>query len=386
MDASVAETVAKSTRERAANDARADLHELRRQAVNAGRERSRKITKTSRIDPRTGEIRYNPAGRLMRDWYLHVYINDLRVRLGEPAVAIDAQQVEDTTSTLRALRPSARGRHALQAVALLRDTAITDSATAAANTVEKLQDVGTRRAIHHAPDDRFDRDELRIYVTRHWYLRCYQDQVERLTNSQLPLTSVTDAETAQVAAVLHTRMPIRLIGEDGIPLLTAQATVMTEVDVKLAAGGTHLVSSLSSPLNDRDPLESLGSRLPREWNHLDHSAREHWLERAGAQGGDASRAWSHLAEATQNAIIRMYLRAEGPKQNEQPFIGTVIGEPPAQAARAMFAHGVTLVGVSGQAGHSQFFWPDEPDRVQFVTPSAVAPEQASAASASRGTN
>lgn len=343
MDTTVAETVARSTREQAASDARSDLQELRRQAVEAGRERSRKIAKTSRIDPRTGEIRYNPAGRLLRDWYLHVYINQLRARLGEPSVSINAQQVEDTTAMLRRLRPNADGHDALRAVGVLRATAIDDAATAAVDIVEKLRDVGERRAIQHAPDDRFDSDELRIHVTRHWYLRCYQDQIERSTDSQMPLTAVTDAETAQVALVLNTRIPVRFIGENGIPLITDHATAMTEVDRQLALGGTHLVSSLTSPLSHTDPFESLGSRLPREWNRLDNPIREYWLARAGAEPRLASSVWSAVPAEAQTKIIRMYLRAEGPKQNDWPFVGTVIDEPPAVAAQVMFAHGSTLV-------------------------------------------
>src|SRR5687768_11865696 len=132
MDAAVAETVARATRDQAAEDARTDLKELRRQAVEAGRERSRRITKTSRIDPRSGEIRYNPAGRLLRDWYLHVYINQLRSRLGEPAVTIDAQQVEDTTANLRRLRPGSDPSSVFHAVAALRFAANDDAARVAA--------------------------------------------------------------------------------------------------------------------------------------------------------------------------------------------------------------------------------------------------------------
>lgn len=353
MDTTVAETVARSTQEQAATDARADLKELRRQAVEAGRERSRKIAKTSRIDPRTGEIRYNPAGRLLRDWYLHVYINQLRARLGEPSISIDAQQVEDTTAMLRRLRPNADGHDALRAVGVLRNTAIDDAATAAANIVEKLRDVGERRAILHAPDDRFDGDELRIHVTRHWYLRCYQNQIERSTDSQMPLTSVTEAETAQVAMVLHTRIPVRLIADNGIPLITAHATAMTEVDRRLALGGTHLVSSSTSPLSPTDPFETLGSRLPRDWNRLDDVTREYWLDRAGAGPRLAPSTWSTVPDEAQTKIIQMYLRAEGLKKNDWPFVGAVLDEPPAIAARVMFAHGSGLGGAPSSAADRQ---------------------------------
>jgi hypothetical protein len=162
MDAAVAETVAKATRDQATEDARADLKELRRLAVEPGRERSRKITKTTRIDTRTGEIRYNPAGRLLRDWYLHVYLNTLRANLGEPAEPIDAQQVEDTAGILRRIRAGSEPVRALQAAGVIRNVAIDDAAHAAGEIVARARTVGTSRALLHAVDERFDGDAVRI--------------------------------------------------------------------------------------------------------------------------------------------------------------------------------------------------------------------------------
>ena len=93
MDIAVADATVRATREQAAAVARDDLREMSRRAVEAGRDRSRRIIKTSRIDSHTGELRYNPAGRLLRDWYFHIYLNTLRRNLGEPAGTIDAQLI-----------------------------------------------------------------------------------------------------------------------------------------------------------------------------------------------------------------------------------------------------------------------------------------------------
>ena len=165
MDLAVAGTAAHATRNQAIEDARTDLDRLRRRAVEAGREESRRLTKVSRIDPRSGDIRYRPSGRLMRDWYLHCYLNELRHRLGYPSVPVDAQQVEDTAAQLRRLAPNAKPLAALRSVAVLRDVAASDAAQAAAAITESLADTAARRAIQHAPDGRFDGDQVRVHVT-----------------------------------------------------------------------------------------------------------------------------------------------------------------------------------------------------------------------------
>ncbi len=315
---------------------------MRRRAVEAGRERSRKIIKTSLIDPRTGEIRYNPAGRLLRDWYVHVYLNTLRADLGEPSVPIDAQQVEDTTSLLRRLRPEADSDSTLRAVGVIRNVAIDDAARAAAEIVERLHAVGARRAIEHAPDQRFDADELRVHVVRHWYLRCYVDHLEQATRSQQPLTRVTHGEEAQVALVLETRIPRRLIGEDGVPLVNAHGTVMTEVDRRLIAGESQVVESIADPVHHTDPRENLRTRVTRTWADLDIPAREHWLRIAGVVDPTEIVGWSRLRGETQSRIIQLYLSTHSPSQFDIPLEGPAMLDQPAEAARVIFGHQVRL--------------------------------------------
>lgn len=342
MDAAVAETVVRATREQAANDAQADLKEMRRRAVEAGRERSRKITKTSRIDPRTGEIRYNPAGRLLRDWYVHVYLNTLRANLSQPSVPIDAQQVEDMTTLLRKLRPGASRDNTLHAVGLIRNVAVDDAARAAAEIVTSLKAVGERRAIRHAPDDRFDADPLRVHVARHWYVRCYQDHVERTTLSQQPLTGVTRGEEVQVARVLVTRVPSRLVGDDGVPLITAHGTYLTEVDRRLATGDTHIVEPISDPNHHTDAEEHLRSRITKTWAELDLVRRGQWLRIAGVPEVAANSSWSRLTGEAQSMIIDLYLRTHTPAQFGLPFQPAAIDNEPSEAARLIFGHRAAL--------------------------------------------
>ena len=204
MDLQLAEIIAHDTREQAVQDARTDLHRLQQQAIEAGRDESRRLIKVSHIDHSTGQATYRPAGRLLRDWYLHCYTNALRDRLGSPAVTIDAQQIEDTTTLLHRLTPNQTPIAALRAVAVLRDVADADAAQATVSIATTLHATAARRAIAHAPDSRFDADPLRIHVTRHWYLHSYLDHLHTATRSQAAPT-VTDAVERQVALTLTTR-------------------------------------------------------------------------------------------------------------------------------------------------------------------------------------
>jgi hypothetical protein len=347
MQTAVAEAVARSTREQAVTDARRDLQELRRRAVEAGRDRSRKIIKTSRIDTRTGEIRYNPAGRLLRDWYLHVYMNTLRANLGEPAVTIDAQQVEETTALLHRVRGSSAPLDALRAVGVVRDVAVDDAAQAAADVVTHAAVVVSRRAVLHAADDRFAGDQLAIQITRHWFQRCYEDHVHGATRSRQPLTEVTDAEERQVALSLESGQALRLIDQGGRPLVTAHGTVVTNFDRNLAVGMTGLVSAAIDVARHTDPTEPLRERVTRTWRDLDLQARAMWLRTSGADPASAEMPWTHLGSAEQTSLIRLYLQTHTPAQIGVPFEGQPIDAEPRSAAMTMFGHAKPLDTVEG---------------------------------------
>lgn len=338
MQAAVAGVVARSTREEAVTDARRDLQELRQSAVEAGRDRSRKIIKTSRIDTRTGEIRYNPAGRVLRDWYLHVYLNTLRSNLGEPAVAIDAQQIEDTTALLHRIRAGSAGLGALQAVGVVRDAAVYDAAQAAVKVVGHLGAAATRRAVLHAADDRFDGDQLAIHVTRHWYQRCYQDHLFGATRARRPLTEVTNAEEHQVALSLGSGQAVQLIDRTGMPLVTAHGTVATDLDRNLAAGTTGLVPAAINAAHHTDPSQPLSSRVIRTWRDLDLHARAMWLRASGAGQPSAELAWSQIGGDEQTRLISLYLRTHTPAQIGVPFEGQPIDAEPRFSAMTMFGH------------------------------------------------
>ena len=338
MEPAVAEAVARTTREQAHHDATADLRELRRQAVEAGRDRSRKIIKVSRIDPRTGEIRYNPAGRLLRDWYFHVYINDLRDRLGELSEPIDAQQIEDCAALLHRIRPEAPPLTALQAVGVVRNTARDDAAHAAAEIASRLRSVVVRRAVLHAGDERFDANAVRVHVSRHWYKRCYDDCVEGATQSRMPLRAVTDAEERQVALILATGTVRRLIGDDNVPLVTAHSTLVNEVDRRLAEGEIDVLPAHSIASLSFDATQPLSAQIQGAWAYASEAERVRWARLADAEGTEPPGAWHTLGVQAQTRLIRYYLEAHRGDLRDRAFESDVIAAEPQIAAAQMFQH------------------------------------------------
>jgi len=252
VDLQLAAIIAHDTRDQAVHDARTDLHRLQQQAIEAGREESRRLIKVSHIDRTTGQATYRPAGRLLRDWYLHCYTNALRDRLGSPAVTIDAQQIEDTTALLHRLTPNRTALAALKAVAVLRDVADADAAQATVSIAATLHTIAARRAIDHAPDTRFDADPLRIHVTRHWYLHSYLDHLRTATRSRQPHT-VTDAVELQVALTLTTRSTHPLGGDaattQNMPDSGRLDRIFGETDPNGAAEST-------APIMDPSPEEA----------------------------------------------------------------------------------------------------------------------------------
>ena len=349
MELAVAQSVAAGTREQAQRDAQDDLRELRRQAIEAGRERSRKIIKVSIIHEATGTLRYNAAGRLLRDWYMHVYMNSLRANLGEPAVVIDAQQVEDLTALVHRVRPDSEPLRALHAVSAMRNVAVDDAAHAAAAIVERLRAVGAERAVRHAPDVRFDGDAVRVHVTRHWYLRCFAAHVEAATKSQQPLTAITPAEQNLVSQTLETRKIRRIIGRDGLPLFTERGTRANDVERALARGETGVVPAMVVTRATHDSSDTLRKQVRSTWSDLTVDRREQWLRLAGAGPLRAGAGWVTLDGEQQSKLIQNYLLSHRHELLDSNRELTVIHEAPAVAARRMFNSRENLVEVDRPA-------------------------------------
>lgn len=336
MEIAVAEAIASGTRDQAQQDAQDDLRELRKQAVEAGRERSRKLIKVTNINKATSVARYNPAGRLLRDWYVHVYLNSLRANLGEPAVVIDAQQIEDLAGLVHRVRPGSEPLQALQAVGVVRNLAVDDANHAAATIVERLQSIGAERAVRHAPDERFDRDAVRVHVSRHWYLRCFTAHVEVATKSQQPLTGVTYTEQDLVAQTLATREIRPIIGRDGIPVVTVHNTRMNAVDRALAAGETGVIPPTVVSETQRNTFDTLRRQVKSMWSDLTTDRRSQWLRLAEAEPMSRGERWGDLDGKQQSKVIRNYLHTHRRDLLDLAPDRSIIRAEPATAARRMF--------------------------------------------------
>lgn len=337
MDATVAATIAHATRNQALDDARNDLNRLQLRAVEAGREESRRLVKVSHINRQTGQATYRPAGRVLRDWYLHCYLNGLRERLGHPSVVIDAQQIEDTAALLHRLAPETEPVQALRAGGVLRNAADADAAQATVTIMASLRSAAERRAIQHAPDGRFDNDQLRVHVTRHWYQRCYIDHVEAATRSQQPLTAVTGAEEHQVAVALASRAARQLVAADGTVMVTSYGTLTDDLDRAVARGQVGVVPSTVGRAFDAPGSEDMRTSILNGWSRASDAERGRWAREAGI-ADPILPPWDQLNGDHQNALVGAWLRGHGRPVQEVPFHGEPLDGPPAEAARLMFNH------------------------------------------------
>ena len=344
MELVIAETIAQTTHAEAAQQAREDLDQLRKGAIAAGRQRSRKIIKVTAIDESTGSMHHLPTGRFLRDWYVNVYVNTLRANLSLPHEPIDAQQVEDATAIMRRIRPNAEPLSSLHAVGVVRDIAFADAAHVAVQMTERLHSIGDDRAIRHVPDERFDHDQLRVQVTRHWYKRCYDNTVNEAVMATHPLAAITQAEELQVAQVLATCQVRRLIGRDNIPLVSVHGTRLTELDRRLAAGETGLVPALPSEIHASKRFASLEQRVREAWQEMPRDTRNHWLRLAGAAPTSPRASWSGLDDTQRTALVQHYQATYLPDLVDADFKGQLIKDSDVEAARKMFNHPASLIG------------------------------------------
>lgn len=90
-------------------------------------------------------------------------------------------------------------------------------------------------------------DAVRGPILRHWYQRCYLAALDAEVGLQRPLQAVTAAEAREVAVSVELGRFRRIIGGDGIPLVTAHGTALTEVDRRLAAAETGVIPPPTRP-------------------------------------------------------------------------------------------------------------------------------------------
>jgi hypothetical protein len=167
-------------------------------------------------------------------------------------VTIDAQQIENTAALLHRLTPHQTPIAALRAVAVLRDVADTDVAQATVTIATTLHASAARRAVAHAPQTRFDADQIRVHVTRHWHLHCYLDHLQTATRSRQPQTA-TDAVERQIALTLDTRTIHPLVSDAAMTLSTLGGH---HRDRFAAETGLHTAGDPRLPIMEGPPEEA----------------------------------------------------------------------------------------------------------------------------------
>lgn len=361
---SVAAAAVEVTARQARLDADADLRRQQQRARNEARDRARRLISTARPSPRSTHSRYDAAARVLREWYLAVHEAALANSLGQAADVPDAAAVEVTAAQVGRIRTGQDPQGPLKATALIWRVARAD---ADADALAMLRAVRTGvadqasdyvdRLLQHPTDSL--RDDLRSAILRHWYQRCYLQAVDADLGLLAPLGAVSQAEAHEVAVSIAEGRARRLIGSDGVPLLTAHGTRVTETDRRLAAGETGVVAPAArtiQPLRPRTlrPNRPLREHVVRGWARASTATRAAWARAAGVPHAADRPRWADIPADAQSPLIARWLHdhrgfpseptseptADEPPVEYPPFAGARhrLRGPSEQAAARMFAH------------------------------------------------
>ena len=338
-----------TARNQAEAAARADLARLQSQAEEHGSIRAAQLFPAGRLTAERTAASARSA-RILRDWYTTTFTAAVRDRLGQPTPLPEAAEIDATATALRRALGSREPDQPLRAVATLHQRALADTAAAAASAYRTLTDTSQRRAnrITHQPP----LNPTQAAILEQWYQRCYRATIDSQLGLLQPLQAVTRAETREVIASVDTGQPRRIIGADGIPLVTAHGTAMTDIDRRLAAGHTQVVDSPTIQVRNQllrtqviHAWNNPGG--PGEWEKNRDARRRTWAAAAGVPATTASQPWDKIEGDHQTRLIASWLdthrRLEPQLSFAQPpadpvFRAELIIGPPRDAAAAMFNH------------------------------------------------
>ncbi len=139
-------------------------------------------------------------------------------------------------------------------------------------------------------------------ILQAWYQRCFRDAVD-VTVTDQPLRVVTAAEEALVAQAVAAAQTRRIIGADGIVLVTPHATLVDQVDRRLAAGDVGVID----PRPLLRPDTTFAAQVRDGWRNAGMDSRQAVIDQAGVDGVDAGTSWTRLPWPVATAYIRRWL-------------------------------------------------------------------------------
>lgn len=341
MDVVEAGEAVRLVQSRAVVDAAAALREAESRVGEWGVEKARQLVKRSAGPGQDGRstFRVNLASRYLREWYLRVYRDTTAEAFGRTSQPVTPSDVERTAAEASRLNPNAPPQAALKVAAVLWRQAREDAWTQTAAAYVDFQRLATSRAVVRGTVGG-SIDATSAAVLQAWYRRSFDDAVD-FTAREQPLRAVTAQEAELVAQAVTTGQIRRIVGSDGIVVVTQNATMTSDVDRRLAAGEVGVVEP-QTPIRSHATLEA---QVRQGWNNKGLSGRKLLIGRAGAEGVDPHTTWAQLPWPVATTYIRHWLDTHRSLADaDQPTLEAAhqyelcapIPGPPASAAALMF--------------------------------------------------
>lgn len=294
------------------------------------------------------------GGQVLRQWYGEVFAAALRDQLGQQAKVPAAAEIDATATVLRRALADPAPDLPLRLAGAVHGTAVDDAAAAASSLHSTLASAAPRRAGEQVAHQEAVTGEARTAILEHWYQRCYLATARANLGVLPPLQTVTRSEAHEVTASVEHGQARQLIGTDGVPLVNAHGTAITDADRRLAAGETGVVEppelQVTNPVLRLQVVGSwTGSPWPGGYETAEDTTRRRatWATAAGVPAAAADRPWDQLTGSDQSRLIGYWLDthrnpparlAAGPAPADPPFAAATLKGPPREAAAAMFNH------------------------------------------------
>lgn len=334
-------------------DAAEDLGRQRDVALQVAQEKSLRFISTSRSGSRSEHARYDPAARLLREWYVAVHAEALDKDLGGGGRVPGVAEVEAMAAQVRRIRAGGDSLGPLRATAYVWRVARADAATATLSALDDLRHGAPGRAARYVDGVvAVAVDATRAPILRHWHQRCYLDAVAGQLRLQRPLEAVTTGEAEAVAVSVRLGQFHRIIGADGVPLVTLHGTRLTDADRRLAEGETGVVPPPLQVTERGSSNHVLRLRITAAWNVAPQTTRMAWATAAGVAAAGSATRWAQVPGVEQSRLIARWLdehrgRVTTAEATDRelvypPFSGKDEHLPgrPEEAAARMFGHDV----------------------------------------------